>query len=51
MWSEIEEGLKAALTAEVRLAARLATLEAEVSAGRVAPTAAAQEILAAFGRR
>jgi LAO/AO transport system kinase len=50
MWSEIEEGLTSGLTEDPRLAARLAALEAEVAAGRIAPTAAAQEILAALRR-
>jgi LAO/AO transport system kinase len=49
MWSLIGERLDAAFRAHPAVAAELATVEAEVLAGRVTPTAAADRLLAAFG--
>ena len=49
MWSLIEERLKAAFQHHPAVAALLPSLEAEVVAGRRAPTAAADDLLAAFG--
>ena len=48
MWSEIEEALRAALTADPEIAALVAALEPQVTAGRLAPGIAARRILAAF---
>lgn len=48
MWSEIGESLMAAFRGHAGVAARIATLEREVTAGRVAPGAAARELLDAF---
>lgn len=46
MWTEIREGLFAALKADKRAASLLPGLEADVAAGRVTPTAAAKRLLA-----
>ncbi len=48
MWSEVSETLLAALRVHPGVAARLPALEAEVRAGTVTPTAAAERLLAAF---
>ena len=48
LWSELSESLVAALKAHPGVAARLPAVEAEVMAGKVTPTAAAQGLLAAF---
>lgn len=48
MWSEIREGLVASLVADRGVAERLSTLEAEVTAGRITPAAAARQILQDF---
>ncbi len=48
MWSEIEDGLMAALQAHPGVKARLAELERAVGAGAVSPAAAAAQVLAAF---
>jgi LAO/AO transport system kinase len=49
MWSLIADRLEHAFRAHPDVAARLGAVEAEVLAGRVTPTAAADELLAAFG--
>jgi LAO/AO transport system kinase len=49
MWSLIGERLDAAFRGHPVVAAELATVEAEVLAGRASPTAAADRLLAAFG--
>ncbi|PKQ01753.1 MAG: methylmalonyl Co-A mutase-associated GTPase MeaB, partial [Alphaproteobacteria bacterium HGW-Alphaproteobacteria-12] len=46
MWTEIREGLFAALKADKRAASLLPGLEADVAAGRATPTAAAKRLLA-----
>ena len=51
MWSEIEEGLRAALIADPAVAEEIAVLEPAVTAGELAPGAAARRILAAFRRQ
>ncbi len=48
LWSELSESLVATLKAHPGVAARLPTVEAEVMAGKVTPTAAARGLLAAF---
>lgn len=48
MWSEINEGLAGTLRANPGVAASLPQLEAEVSAGRITPAAAARKLLEAF---
>ena len=48
MWSEIREGLMATLKSSPGVAAHLPELEAEVSAGRITPAAAARGLLEAF---
>ena len=48
MWSEVNDTLTAALRAAPEVARQLAALEAEVMAGRLAPTAAARRLLEAF---
>ena len=48
LWSELSESLVSALKAHPGVAARLAVAEAEVMAGRITPTAAAQSLLGAF---
>jgi LAO/AO transport system kinase len=48
MWSEVSETLLAALRAHPGVARQLPALEAEVRAGRMTPTAAAERLLAAF---
>ncbi|MCC7166697.1 MAG: methylmalonyl Co-A mutase-associated GTPase MeaB [Rhodospirillales bacterium] len=48
MWNEIEEILAERFRAHAGVSARLAQLEAEVEAGRLAPTAAARTLLDAF---
>jgi LAO/AO transport system kinase len=48
LWSELSESLVAALKAHPGVAGRLAAAEAEVMAGKVTPTAAAQGLLGAF---
>jgi LAO/AO transport system kinase len=49
MWSMIEDRLKSALRDDPAVAARLKALEREVRAGRVAPTVAAEEMVAKLG--
>ncbi|MEM7223304.1 MAG: methylmalonyl Co-A mutase-associated GTPase MeaB [Pseudomonadota bacterium] len=49
MWSEIRESLMATLERDPDVAARLGPLEAAVRQGQTAPTAAAREVLEAFG--
>jgi LAO/AO transport system kinase len=49
MWSMIEERLGTAFRTHPRVATRLPPLEAEVREGRMPPTQAARELLAAFG--
>ncbi len=49
MWSQVDEGLLAAVREHPGVADILATLEADVLEGRATPTAAAGRILAAFG--
>ena len=49
MWSMIEDRLRTALRDDRAVAERLAALEREVRAGRVAPTVAADEIVAKLG--
>ncbi len=52
MWSEVSENLMAALREHPGVQGRVATLEKEVAAGRIPPTAAAQELLREFlGKR
>ena len=48
MWREIDENVLAAFRAHPAVKARIAELEAQVEAGTVTPTAAAQALLAAF---
>jgi LAO/AO transport system kinase len=48
MWSEVSETLLGSLRADDRVAALAHRLEADVAAGAVSPTAAAQEMLRAF---
>lgn len=48
MWSEIREGLMATLRASRGVTARLPELEAEVTGGRITPSAAARKLLEAF---
>jgi LAO/AO transport system kinase len=48
MWSEIRESLIAAFVAEPKVKAQLAVLEADVTAGRVAPATAARLLLEKF---
>ena len=51
MWSEVSETLMETLRADARVAKLVPELEEEVTEGRLAPTAAAQQILAAFRER
>jgi len=46
MWSEIREGLFTSLKADPKAAKLLASLEGKVEAGKIAPTAAARQLLA-----
>ena len=48
MWAELGESLLGALRAHAGVAAQLPALEAEVRAGRLTPTLAAERLLAAF---
>jgi LAO/AO transport system kinase len=48
MWNEIQESLIEAFKAHPQVRADLATLEAQVAAGTLAPTAAARGLLEAF---
>lgn len=48
MWSEIEENLITALRSHPDVADRVQGLEVDVSAGRLAPSAAARDLLAIF---
>ncbi|MEL0112383.1 MAG: methylmalonyl Co-A mutase-associated GTPase MeaB [Rickettsiales bacterium] len=48
MWSEIEENLIAALRGHPDVVGRVAGLEADVAAGKTAPSAAAKEMLVIF---
>jgi LAO/AO transport system kinase len=48
MWSEVSDALLDALRAESRVSKLAQRLDAEVAAGSITPTAAAQAILAAF---
>jgi LAO/AO transport system kinase len=50
LWSEIGEGLIDLFKADARVAKRLATLEAKVAGGSLAPAAAARAALTAFRR-
>jgi LAO/AO transport system kinase len=50
LWSLVEEGLRECLRADPAAAERIARLEREVEHGRMAPGAAAREILAGFRR-
>jgi len=49
MWSLIQERLESAFRRHAAVAAQLPSVEAEVVAGRRAPTAAADDLLQAFG--
>jgi LAO/AO transport system kinase len=49
MWAEMQERLVDAFRRDERVAKRLADVEAAVRAGRVSPTTAAHELLAAHG--
>ena len=49
MWSEVRERLVEGLRHDVQVAKRLADVESEVRAGRLSPTTAAHELLAAHG--
>jgi len=49
MWAMIEDRLRARMTADPGLKARLTALEAAVAAGKVAPALAAEEIARAMG--
>jgi len=48
MWSEIGESLTAALKAHPEVARELPRLEARVTAGEMAPAAAARQLLETF---
>ena len=48
MWSEVNEGLLDALASDPAVAAEMHALEADVRAGTISPTAAAQRILRRF---
>ena len=48
MWSEITENLGAAFRGSAGVRKQIARLEAQVAAGKLAPTAAAERLLAAF---
>ncbi|MHA1536843.1 MAG: methylmalonyl Co-A mutase-associated GTPase MeaB [Alphaproteobacteria bacterium] len=48
MWSEISEDLNAAFREAPGMRQRIARLEAQVAGGKLAPTAAAERLLAAF---
>lgn len=48
MWSEVNDGLLDALAADPEIGAEMHTLEADVRAGVISPTAAAQRILRRF---
>ena len=48
MWNEVSESLLSALKANPEVAEHLATLEAEVAAGRITPTVGAQQLLERF---
>lgn len=50
MWHEVDEGLHTAFRDDAAVAALVADLERQVGEGRVTPTAAAQQLLAAFRR-
>ena len=49
MWAEMRERLVESFRRDERVAARLASAEAAVRAGRLSPTTAAHELLAAHG--
>ena len=49
MWSEMREHLLDAFRRDEKVAARLEEVEAAVRAGRLSPTTAAHELLAAHG--
>jgi LAO/AO transport system kinase len=49
MWAEMRERLVESLRRDERVAKRLAEVEGDVRAGRVSPTSAAHELLAAHG--
>src|SRR5690606_42010935 len=49
MWTEMREHLLDALRRDEKVAARLEEVEAAVRAGRLSPTTAAHELLAAHG--
>jgi LAO/AO transport system kinase len=49
LWALVDERLREALRARPEVAALRAALEAEVAAGSVSPTVAAERILSAFG--
>ncbi len=51
MWSEVGDSLLAALRTDPAVAQKIPALEAEVRAGRLSPSAAAERILAAFRGR
>lgn len=48
MWSEVSEGLMAAFRAHPGVAGQIEALEAEVAAGTITPTTAAERLLASF---
>ncbi len=50
LWSELREGLVERFLADSRLKSRLARAEAKVAEGAIAPTAAARDLLAGFGK-
>jgi LAO/AO transport system kinase len=49
MWAMVEDRLLGALRSHPRVASELADLEADVGAGRLTPTLAAERLLSAFG--
>jgi LAO/AO transport system kinase len=49
LWALVEEGLLDALRAHPEVRRRLPDLEADVLAGRITPTLAAEEVLRSFG--
>jgi LAO/AO transport system kinase len=49
MWAEMRERLVESLRRDERVAKRLTEVEGDVRAGRVSPTTAAHELLAAHG--
>ena len=48
MWREVDESLLASFRANAAVKTRISELEAQVEAGTLTPTAAAQALLAVF---